>query len=119
MDARHKESCQDKNVFTYFLVCKGLSNDDVGAARGSVFQEIRPGAGFKTVGFVEEKLGGLPWNDSLAFGNSVHMSHPKRDHEQTRKYAPMKPTIQFDMYLTVNIAKQERWFKEFGCCSFV
>ena len=40
-----------------FLVCKGPSNDDVGVARGIVFQEIRPGAGFKTSDFVEEKLG--------------------------------------------------------------
>ena len=28
-------------------------------------QEIRPGAGFKTGNFVEEKLGGPPQNDSL------------------------------------------------------
>ena len=47
-------------IFTYFLVCKGRSNDDVGGARGTEFQEIRPGAGFKTGDFVEEKLGGLP-----------------------------------------------------------
>ena len=26
----------------YFIVCGGLSNDDVGAARGAVFQKIRP-----------------------------------------------------------------------------
>ena len=30
-----------------FLVRKGLSNDDVGVERGTVSQEIRPGAGFK------------------------------------------------------------------------
>ena len=29
-----------------------------GMARVTVFQEIRPGAGFKTGGFVREKLGG-------------------------------------------------------------
>ena len=33
-------------------------------ARGTVFQEIRPWAGFKTGDFVIEKLGGLPKNDS-------------------------------------------------------
>ena len=38
----------------HFRVCKGLSNDDVGVARGTVFQEIRPGAGFKTGNFVKE-----------------------------------------------------------------
>ena len=65
MAARHKEGCYGKNVFIYFLVCKGLllrvvlSNHDVGVARGTVFQEIRPGAGLKTGDFVEEKLGGL------------------------------------------------------------
>ena len=30
-----------KKNFMYFLACKGLSNDDVGWARGTVFQEIR------------------------------------------------------------------------------
>ena len=42
----------------YFLIFKGLSNDDVRVARGTVFQEIRPGAGFKTADFAKEKLGG-------------------------------------------------------------
>ena len=46
----------------HFHVCKGLlvllSNDDVGVARGTVLQEVRPGAGFKTGDFVQEKLGG-------------------------------------------------------------
>ena len=36
-----------------------ISNDDVGVAKGTVFQEIRPWAGFKTGDFVKEKLGGL------------------------------------------------------------
>ena len=27
-------------IFTYLLVCKGLSNDDVGGAGGTIFQEI-------------------------------------------------------------------------------
>ena len=39
-------------------MCKGLAIDDVGVSRDTVFQEIRPGAGFKTGDFfVEEKLG--------------------------------------------------------------
>ena len=46
-----------ENVFfAYFLACKGLvllSNDDVGVARGTVFQNMRPGAGFKTGNFVK------------------------------------------------------------------
>ena len=50
----------------YFLVCKGLSADDVGVSRDAAFQEIWPGAGFETGEVVREKLGGLPYNDSLA-----------------------------------------------------
>ena len=48
----------------YFLGCKGLSYDDIEVAGGTVFQEIRPGAGFKSGDFVKERLGGLPKNDS-------------------------------------------------------
>ena len=36
--------------------CKRLSNDDVGVARGTMFHEIRPGAGFETGDFVRKKL---------------------------------------------------------------
>ena len=40
---------------------KGLSIDDVGVSKDTVFKEIRPGAGFEIGGyFVKEKLGGLP-----------------------------------------------------------
>ena len=49
-----------KHVLMYFLVCKGLLgllNDDVGGARGTAFQELRPGAGLKTGDFVEKKVG--------------------------------------------------------------
>ena len=48
----------ERNVSTYFLVRKGLSIDDIGVSRDTVFQEIRPGAGFETGDFVGEKLGG-------------------------------------------------------------
>ena len=58
MAARHEEGRYEKNVFRYFFVRKGLSNDDVGVARGTVSQEIRPDTGFKTGDFVEEKFGG-------------------------------------------------------------
>ena len=68
-----------KKILMYHLVCKGLvvllvllvllvvvpSNDDVGVARGTVFQQIRTGVGFKTGDFVEEKLGGLQTVDRL------------------------------------------------------
>ena len=60
MAARHEEGCYKKSICKYYFVRGGLSNDDVRVARGTVFQEIRPGAGFKTGDFVKEKLGGLP-----------------------------------------------------------
>ena len=48
---------------------EGLSNDDVGVARGSEFQEeVRSGAGFKTGDFFQETLERrelqVPYNDS-------------------------------------------------------
>ena len=47
----------NKNIFTCFIVCKGLSDDDVWVARDTAFQETRPGAAVETGDFVEEKLG--------------------------------------------------------------
>ena len=50
-----------KNIYIlrYYLACnKGPSNDDVWVANGTVFQEMRAGAGSKTGDFVQEKLGG-------------------------------------------------------------
>ena len=53
-----------KNLFPHMILFAkgGLSNDDVGVARDTVFQKIdtRSGAGVKTSDFHEEKLGGLP-----------------------------------------------------------
>ena len=60
MAARHEEQFKKENVFKYFLVHKGLLNYDIGVARGTVFHEIWPEAGFKTGDFVQENLGGLP-----------------------------------------------------------
>ena len=60
MAARHEKGCYENSILKTFHACKGLSNDDVRVARVvTVFQEIRPGAGFKTGDFVIEKLGGL------------------------------------------------------------
>ena len=47
-------------ICIFFFVCKGLSNDDVGGARGTVFREIQLESGFKTGDSINEKLGGLP-----------------------------------------------------------
>ena len=48
MAARHEERrAINKTIVTRFRVCKGPSNDDVEMARGTVFQETRPGAGIK------------------------------------------------------------------------
>ena len=54
-------------IFTCFLVCKGRSNDYVERARGTVFQEIRPGAGFQTGDFVQRRLGGATIVERLLF----------------------------------------------------
>ena len=60
-----------KSSCLFSFASEGLSNDGVvGVARGTVFEEIRPGAGFRTSDFVKETLGGLPSrkqkkNDSL------------------------------------------------------
>ena len=59
MATRHEERYHERNISMYFLVCKGRSNDVVGIATGTGFQALRPGAGFKTGDFVEEKLAGL------------------------------------------------------------
>ena len=58
MAARLEEGRFEKIIFAYFLVCKGLSNDEVGVTRVAVLQEIRPGVGFKTGDVVKEMLGG-------------------------------------------------------------
>ena len=54
-----KDTIENK-VSIYFLVCKGLSVDDVGVSRDTTFLQIRSGAGYETGDFVKEKLGGLP-----------------------------------------------------------
>ena len=52
-----------------FIVCEGLlglSYNNVRVARGTTIQEVRPEAGFKTAGFVQEKLVG-PAVEKLVF----------------------------------------------------
>ena len=43
-----------------FMLAKGYRTMTSGGARGTLLQEIRPGAGFETGDFVKETLGGLP-----------------------------------------------------------
>ena len=75
MAARHEEGCYEKNILKNVLVCEGLSNDDVGVARGIVFQEIRPEAGFKTGDFVKEKgVGGATTVERLRVSTVVRQS---------------------------------------------
>ena len=57
--ARYEEGCHEKYTFACFLAHEGLRTDDVGVAKGTVFQEIRSWAGFKTGDFVNDMLGGL------------------------------------------------------------
>ena len=63
MAAPYEQGCYEDYGFTHvfvfakegLLVPVELSNDDVGVARGTVFEEIRPAAGLKTGDFVKEK----------------------------------------------------------------
>ena len=48
----------EKKGSVYFLVCKGLSIDDIGVSTDTVVRDIRPGAGFEAGDFVIEKSGG-------------------------------------------------------------
>ena len=60
LDTR-KEAKISIYMLMYILVCQGrtrISNDDVGVARGTVFQEIRRGADFTTGDTVKETFGG-------------------------------------------------------------
>ena len=43
MAARQEEGRYQAQLFLYFLVCKGLSNDDVGVAWGNAFLRIYGG----------------------------------------------------------------------------
>ena len=69
-----------ENSFMCFIVCKGLWNDDVAGARGTPYlgRYGRERAGFKNGGFVKEKLGGVPKNDSEVafFGRNVSQHVP-------------------------------------------
>ena len=53
MAARQEEGRYETQLFVYFLVREGR-----GVARGTVIEEIRPGAVFKTGDFVIEKRSG-------------------------------------------------------------
>ena len=58
MVARHDEGCYEKKNFIRIYVFLFVLNGNVGVARSTVFEEIRPGAGFKTSDFVKELLAG-------------------------------------------------------------
>ena len=47
-------------ILPYIIICRGLSNDGVGGARDSIFQQLRPAAEFYTGDLVQETLAGLP-----------------------------------------------------------
>ena len=56
MAARHKEGCCEKDVFVRVLICKGLSNDAVGAIPGDT-----AGRWFENRRLRQRKVrGGLP-----------------------------------------------------------
>ena len=61
MAARHEEGCYEKKMpsgFFLLLAKETAKTMTSGRARGAVVQEVRPGAGFKTSDFVNERLGG-------------------------------------------------------------
>ena len=64
---RRKFYFETKKLLSSHTCCcfakEGLSNGDVGVARGTVPQGVWDGAGFKTSDFVKDKLAGLPQND--------------------------------------------------------
>ena len=55
-----------------------------GRQRSTVFQEIRPEAGFKADDFVTGKFGGLPWNNSgeKRQGSSLNATKHVLDHTE-------------------------------------
>lgn len=57
MASRHEKG-RYENDLHIFLVCKGLANNGVGVARGTLFHEIAPEADFKTRDIAREKSGG-------------------------------------------------------------
>ena len=59
MAARQVEGSYEKNVFKYFVVCKGgRATTSRELTRGTVFQEIRPGAGSKPSISLKRSRGG-------------------------------------------------------------
>ena len=61
MAGRHEEGCHEKKyprVFSWSQRKDYHRTIEAGVARGTVFQDIRPGAGLKTGDVVGEKFGG-------------------------------------------------------------
>ena len=63
MAARHEEGWSETYTSTHFLIYEGLSEYGVGVAKGTVFRDTRPGAGWfqnhPAISF-EKSWGGLP-----------------------------------------------------------
>ena len=64
----------NRKVSIYFLVCQGLSIDDVGVLRDTEIPEIRPGAGFETDDFVELKKSWGGYRKTTPA--QTHQNHP-------------------------------------------
>ena len=66
-----------KDIFIHNVACKGLSNDGIGVARGTVVQEIRAGAGLKNPMISSEFI-------ACSFGaTSTGITHPTIDLVET------------------------------------
>ena len=65
MAASREEGCYEKSILKHFHVYKGLSNDDVGVARGTVFSGDTAGSWSQNRRFRSTIVGGgLPQDDS-------------------------------------------------------
>ena len=58
MATRREERCYEKTMSCYFLVRKGRSNDDVGVARGTVFQSYGGELALKPAILLKKSWGG-------------------------------------------------------------
>ena len=76
MAARQEEGRYETQVFACVLVCKGISNGDVGVAKGTVFEDMRPGVGFKPAISFKKSWGG--------YRRTTHFfCFPRIEHEES------------------------------------
>ena len=83
--ARHEEACYKKKLYNFELrscLQRTIGLPRTGGKGHRISGDIRPGVGFKTDGFVEEKLRGLPSNDPATFADDEFTVELQRKHQQ-------------------------------------